>query len=142
LVLNFLRLAVLVLLSSTMAQARSPQAFAIQAIDARFRQAMVRGDRQELERIVARDAKIIHGNGGGIQSGAGLIKAFRSYGIKRYDRTPVSLTVSGDAAILLSITHKYFAGGRRVDTTTTELLARRSGRWQIVLLQNTDHSAR
>ncbi|MGI4877632.1 MAG: nuclear transport factor 2 family protein [Janthinobacterium lividum] len=114
---------------------------AVQAADARFRKAMTQGDASELEQIVADDAKIIHGNRGGIQDKAGLIREFRSYGIERYERTPVYSTENGNMAVLVSVTHKFFSGGRQVDTTTTEVLVRRSGRWQILILQNTDHAA-
>lgn len=112
----------------------------IQEVDARFRKAMIQGDANELERIVADDAKIIHGYRGGIQSKAELIDEFRSYRIEKYDRTPIYTRVNGSSAVLVSITHK-FLHGYQVDTTTTEVLVRRSGKWQILVLQNTDHAA-
>jgi hypothetical protein len=40
----------------------------IRAVDAEFRQAMIRGDSVELDRVIADDAKIIHGNHGAVQS--------------------------------------------------------------------------
>ena len=122
------------------AQGGAAQQGAVQVVDARFRKAMTQGNASELERIVADDAKIIHGNRGGIQDKAGLIREFRSYGIERYERTPIYSTQNGNLAVLVSITHKFFQGGRQVDTTTTEVLVRRSGRWQILVLQNTDHA--
>ena len=137
-------LTAIVLLASfvvSAAQAGTTGEGAVRAVDDRFRKAMTQGDVGELEQIVADDATIIHGNRGGIQDKAGLIKEFRSYGIQRYERTPVYSTVNGNSAVLVSITHKFFPGGRQVDTTTTEVLVRRSGRWQILVLQNTDHAA-
>ena len=113
----------------------------VQEVDARFRKAMIQGDAAELECIVADDAKIIHGYHGGVQSKRGLIDEFRSYHIETYDRTPIYSKVIGNSAVLVSITHKLLHGDQ-VDTTTTEVLVRRSGRWQILVLQNTDHAAR
>jgi hypothetical protein len=118
---------------------RGPDA-QIQEIDARFRKAMIQGDADELQRIVANDAKIIHGYHGGIQSKEELINEFRSYHIEKYDRTPIYSKVNGNSAVLISVTHK-FLHGEQIDTTTTEVLVRRSGRWQILVLQNTDHAA-
>lgn len=122
------------------AQARAGWDAQIRAIDAQFRQAMVKGDSAALDRIVADDAKIIHGNHGGIQSKRDLIERFRAYHIDSYDRTPVLSKVDGNMAVQVSVTRKV-AGGRETDTTTTEVFVRRSGRWQILILQNTDHTA-
>lgn len=122
------------------AQAGAAKQGAVQVVDARLRKAMTQGNASELEQIVADDAKIIHGNRGGIQDKADLIREFRSYGIERYERTPIYSTQNGNSAVLVSITHKFFHGGRQVDTTTTEVFVRRSGRWQILVLQNTDHA--
>lgn len=118
---------------------RGPDA-QVQEVDARFRKAMIQGDANELEHIVADDAKIIHGYHGGIQSKEELINEFRSYHIEKYDRTPIYTKVNGSSAVLVSVTHK-FLHGYQVDTTTTEVLVRRSGQWQILVLQNTDHAA-
>ena len=112
----------------------------IRAVDAQFRQAMVKGDAAALDRIFADDAKIIHGNHGGIQSKRELIAWFRTYHIDSYDRTPILSKVDGNMAVQISVTRKI-AGGKQTDTTTTEVFVRRSGRWQILVLQNTDHLA-
>jgi ketosteroid isomerase-like protein len=130
--------ALLASLALTDARAHNSADAEIREVDARFRNAMIHGDADELAEVVADDAKIIHGAGGGIQSKAGLIRDFRAYHIQRYDRTPVYSKVSGETAILLSVTHKVLPG-KQVDTTTTEVLVRPSGRWQILILQNTDH---
>ena len=111
----------------------------IRAVDAQFRQAMVKGDAAQLDRIVADDAKIIHGNHGAIQSKRELIAWFRAYHIDTYDRTPRLSKIDGNMAVQVSITRKI-AGGKETDTTTTEVFVRRSGRWQILVLQNTDHT--
>jgi len=142
--INLTKLAALIVMTSNVvpaAQSRVPQDAAVQAVDARYREAMTLGNVGELELIVADDATIIHGNRGGIQGKAALIKEFRSYGIKRYERTPIRSTINGGSAILVSATHKFFAGGQKVEATTTEVLVRRSGRWQILVLQNTDHGS-
>jgi ketosteroid isomerase-like protein len=131
--------ALLASLALTEARAHKSADAEIREVDARFRNAMIHGDADELEQVVADDAKIIHGTGGGIQSKAGVIEDFRAYHIQRYDRTPVYSEVNGETAILLSVTHKVLHD-KQVDTTTTEVLVRRSGRWQILILQNTDHS--
>ena len=131
----------LMLLASSLtsvSHAASPEG-AVQAVDAKFRKAMTQGNASELEQTLADDAKIIHGYRGGIQDKAGLIEEFRSYGIQKYERTPIYSAITGDSAVLVSVTHKFFSEGRKVDTTTTEVLVRRSGRWQILILQNTDH---
>ena len=110
----------------------------VQQVDANFRKAMIAGDVEALKQAVADDAKIIHGNHGGIQTKNELIRDFLSYHIDRYNRTPVYSLVDRNTAVLVSVTHKRI-GGRSFDTTTTEVLVRRGGRWQIVVLQNTDH---
>jgi alkylation response protein AidB-like acyl-CoA dehydrogenase len=111
----------------------------IRDVDAKFRKAMAKGDAAQLDRIVADDARIIHGNHGAIQDKRDLIERFRSYHIDTYDRTPVLSRVDRNLAVQVSITRKI-AGGRETDTTTTEVFVRRSGRWQILVLQNTDHT--
>ena len=111
----------------------------IRAVDAEFRQAMIRGDSVELDRVIADDAKIIHGGNGAIQDKKGLLDRFRAYHIVRYDRTPLLSKIDGNLAVLVSITRKI-ANGHETDTSTTEVFVRRSGRWQILVLQNTDHT--
>lgn len=139
---SFRKLIVLALIApfvATRDDAQGRPATQVQDVDARFRKAMIEGDAEALKKIVADDAKIVHGNHGGIQSKTDLIRNFRSYQIEKYDRTPVYSLISGDTAVLLSVTHKQLHG-KQVHTTTTEVLIRRSGRWQILVLQNTDHS--
>ncbi len=70
----------------------------VQEVDARFHKAVIQGDANKLERIVADDAKIIHGYHGGIQSKEKLINEFRSYHIEKYDRTPIYTNVNGNSA--------------------------------------------
>jgi ketosteroid isomerase-like protein len=111
----------------------------VRAADAQFRQAMIHGDVKALERIIAADAKIIHGNHGGVQDKAGLIDWFRSYHIDAYDRTPLLCRVSGDLAVLVSSTRKV-AGRKITDASTTEVFVRRAGHWRILVLQNTDRT--
>jgi hypothetical protein len=110
----------------------------VEEVDAKFRKAMIGGDVEALGRVIADDAKIIHGNRGGIQTKDGLIRGFRSYHIEKYDRTPSYYRIDRNTAVLVSITRKLLSS-RSVVTTTTEVLAGRGGRWQIVVLQNTDH---
>ena len=125
---------------ATNAQARPDWLGQVRAVDAEFRQAMIRGDAAAIARIVADDARIIHGGNGAIQDKRGLIERFRSYRIDRYDRTPLLSKIDHDLALLVSITRKV-ANGHETDTSTTEVFVRRGGRWQILVLQNTDHTA-
>jgi Domain of unknown function (DUF4440) len=101
---------------------------------------MTSGDVALMESVVADDAKIIHGNHGGVQDKRGLISWFRAYHIDSYERDPILFEVSGNLGVLVSTTRKV-SGGKTNETSTTEVFARRSGRWWIIVLQNTDHSA-
>ncbi|WP_404710343.1 nuclear transport factor 2 family protein [Sphingomonas sp. MMS24-J13] len=132
-------LAIAPLLLASAAHAAPPCDARVRAVDAQFRAAMIHGDAKALDRIVADDAKIIHGNHGGIQDKAGLIDRFRSYHIDAYDRTPLLCRVSGDLAVLVASTRKV-AGQAVTETSTTEVLVRRAGQWRILVLQNTDRT--
>jgi len=126
---------------ATTVEGRTDGLAQVQAVDAEFRQAMIHGDVAAIDRIVADDAKIIHGGNGAIQDKRGLIERFRSYHIDRYDRVLVLSRIDANLAVLVWITRKV-ANGHETDTNTTEVFARRAGRWQILVLQNTDHSGR
>jgi hypothetical protein len=108
-------------------------------LDAKFRQAMVQGDAKLMDAVIADDAKIIHGNHGGVQDKKGLIGSFRGYHIDAYERVPIMLKVEGSFAVLVSTTRKV-SGDRTTETSTTEVFAHRTSGWQILVLQNTDHS--
>ena len=100
---------------------------------------MISGDVNALGQIIADDAKIIHGNRGGVQDKGGLIDWFRSYHISSYERTPILCHVSGSMAVLVSATKKV-AGTKETDTSTTEVFVLRNGRWRLLVLQNTDRT--
>lgn len=136
---NRLVIALMPFLFATAAHANARWEAQIRALDAQFRQAMIQGDVKQMERIVADDAKIIHGGSGAIQDKQGLLNRFRAYHIETYDRTPVLSKIDRNLAVLVSVTRKI-ADGRETNTSTTEVLVRRSGRWQLLVLQNTDHS--
>jgi ketosteroid isomerase-like protein len=136
---NRLALALIPFLFATAAHAHSGLEAEIRTVDAQFRQAMIQGDVKQMSRIVADDAKIIHGGSGAIQDKQGLLDRFRTYHIHTYDRTPVLSKIDRNLAVLVSVTRKI-ADGRETDTSTTEVFVRRSGRWQLLILQNTDHS--
>jgi len=131
---------ILALAIATAARAQSDARKEIYDTDAKFRLAMIHGDAGLLGHIVADDAKIIHGNRGGVQDKAGLIASFRRYHIDAYDRLPILLKIEGDIAVLVSTTRKV-AGHNTTVTSTTEVFVRRSGEWQILILQNTDHAS-
>ena len=135
-------LVVALLASWPMADVRAavPRDAEIRDVDAQFRQAMIQGDAAQLDRIVAADAKIIHGDHGSVESKQALIDKFRSWHIETYERTPVLSKVDRNLAVLVSVTRKI-ARGQETDTSTTEVFVRRDWRWQILVLQNTDHSA-
>jgi hypothetical protein len=88
--------------------------------------------------MVAYYARIIHGGNGAILDKKGLIARFRSYHIDRYDRSLILASAKRDLAVLVWLTRKV-ANGQETDTSTTEVFVRRAGRWQILVLQNTDH---
>jgi len=111
----------------------------IRNVDAQFRPRHDSGRRKLMDWIVADDAKIIHGGNGAIQDKKGLLDRFRAYHIVRYDRTPLLSKIDGNLAVLVSTTRKI-ANGHETDTSTTEVFVRRSGRWQILVVQNTDHT--
>jgi hypothetical protein len=100
---------------------------------------MISGDVVALGQIIADDAKIIHGNHGGVQDKRGLIDWFRSYHISTYDRTPILCHVSSSMAVLVSATKKVI-GTKEIDTSTTEVFVLRNRRWRLLVLQNTDHT--
>jgi hypothetical protein len=132
-------LAIAPLLLAAAGHAAPPCDPEIRAVDAQFRQAMIHGDARVLDRIIADDAKIIHGNHGGVQDKKGLIDQFGSYHIDAYDRTPLLCRVSGAMAVLVASTRKV-QGDHVTETSTTEVLVRRAGRWRILVLQNTDRT--
>lgn len=113
----------------------------VRAADSQFRQAMIHGDVNALDKIIADDAKIIHGNHGEVQDKHGLIDWFRSYHIDEYDRTPILCRVSGNTAVLVSATKKI-AQGKVTDASTTEIFVLRGDRWRLFVLQNTDRTSR
>lgn len=135
-----LTIALAAVSSGTAAYAETRCSDEVRAADSQFRQAMMRGDVNALDQIVADDAKIIHGNHGGVQDKHGLIDRFRSYHIDKYDRTAILCRVSGNTAVLVSATKKM-AQGKRIEASTTEVFVLQSGRWQILVLQNTDRSS-
>jgi len=137
--MKWLTVALVTFALAPAAHARAGWVAQIRDLDAQFRQAMIRGDAAQLDRIVADDATIIHGGNGSIQSKSGLIDRFRSYRIETYERRPLLSKIDGNLAVLVSLTRKI-AGGRQTDTSTTEVFIRRAGRWQLLVLQNTDHT--
>ena len=137
--MKWLTVALVTFALAPAAHARAGWDAQIRDLDAQFRQAMIRGDAAQLDRIVANDATIIHGGNGSIQSKSGLIDRFRSYRIETYERKPLLSKIDGNLAVLVSLTRKI-AGGRQTDTSTTEVFIRRAGRWQLLVLQNTDHT--
>lgn len=112
----------------------------VRAADSQFRQAMMHGDVNALDQIVADDAKIIHGNLGGVQDKHGLIDWFRSYHIDKYGRTPILCRVDGNMAVLVSATKKI-AQGKKTDASTTEVFVLQRGKWRLLVLQNTDRTS-
>ncbi|USI73004.1 nuclear transport factor 2 family protein [Sphingomonas morindae] len=111
----------------------------VRAVDDQFRRAMIEGDGEALDRIIADDAIIIHGHHGGVQGKRGLIRSFRAYRISRYDRTPFLCRVAGGTAILVSATAKR-VGDKEVAASTTEIFILRTHRWRLLVLQNTDRT--
>ena len=67
---------------------------------------MIQGDAAQLDRLIAEDAKIIHGNQGGVEGKRALIAKFRSWHIETYERTPILSKIEGNLAVLVSITRK------------------------------------
>lgn len=100
---------------------------------------MTHGDTELLASVIADDAKIIHGDDGNIQDKQGLLGAH--YKMDAYDRTPIMSKVSGDMAVMVSTSRKV-TGDKVKETTTKEVFVRRSGRWSILVFQNTDHPRR
>lgn len=136
----WIALPILALAPSNIARADTNAAAQVRDVDAQFRHAMIAGDAATLDRMVANDARIIHGKNSGVQDKPGLIANFRSWRFETYDRTPILTRVSGNMAVLVAYTHKRH-GGHQADTSTTEVVVRRHRQWQILVLQNTDHAA-
>ena len=134
-----LAIALISLLFTPAAHAQTGWEAQIREVDGKFRQAMMHGDTKLLASVIADDAKIIHGDNGGVQDKQELLDAH--YHIDAYDRTPILSKVGGDLAVMVSTSRKV-TGDRVNETTTTEVFIRRSGRWWILVLQNTDHLRR
>lgn len=124
---------------ATVARAEAACSAEVKAVDDQFRQAMISGDVDALDQLIADNAKIIHGNHGGVQNKRGLIDWFRSYHIRTYERTSILCHVDGSTAILVSATKKV-AGSKETDSSTTEVFILRNGHWRLLVLQNTDRT--
>jgi ketosteroid isomerase-like protein len=134
-----LAIALISLLFTAAAHAQAVREAQVREVDAKFRQAMMHGDTKLLASVIADDAKIIHGDDGNIQDKQGLLASH--YHMDAYDRTPIFSKIGGDLAVLVSTSRKV-SGDRVNETSTTEVFVRRSGRWWILVLQNTDHLRR
>jgi len=130
-------ITLLIFLFAPSAHAETHWVSQLRDTDLQFRQALIRGAAASLDRLVADDAKIIHGASGKIAGKRALIERFRSWQIDVYERTPLLTEFCGGLAVMLSETRKV-ANGQETLTSTTEVFTRRAGRWQILVLQNTD----
>jgi uncharacterized protein (TIGR02246 family) len=112
--------------------------------DAKYRDAVLRGDASKLARIFADDILIVHSDGG-TDSKANFLDAISSGRLKMtsYERSEVQVRIYGSTALLFSRTAKTFAyKGKpaKAKDTCIVTFSKVGTQWKIVAMQNTPQS--
>ena len=109
--------------------------------DASYREAVLRGDANQLATLFADDILIVHSDGT-TDTRANFLEAISSGRLRMqsYERSNVTVRIFGAMAILFSRTRKVFAykgaPGVDLDAATVTYL-KQGSQWKIVAMQNT-----